>query len=223
MRSQAYVVGVNAQAAAALLAVHGGCAEAAIEAYMDNPQRACEAAGLSEAAMGEVGGSGAAGSQAAAMCIVCYDDVAPGAGHGVPMACGHICCDECWLGLLTARLDDGDVHRAVCPAEGCQLPLPLSAARAVLPADLFERYSRLVGQKVRTGRHVHAPPERTPRCCRARLPPRVTLPVRHPPLHSYHKAATCVICGAPLPAWSAALACTPPPCHNRTPATRQPR
>jgi len=158
----AYVVGVNPQAAAALLTAHGGHAEAAIEAYMSDPARACEAAGLSEAAAGyepttsETGAAAESGSApaetgapaAAPMCIVCYDDVTPGgASHRVAMACGHVCCDQCWLGLLTARLDDGDVHRTICPAEDCQLPLPLPAARKILPDDLYARYSRLVGQK----------------------------------------------------------------------------
>jgi hypothetical protein len=148
---QAYVVGVNLQAATALLNAHGGRAEAAIEAYLNDRKDACAAAGLSETSVGveaSVAATTVATPVSTAVCIVCFDDVSPNEGQSVTMACGHLCCDQCWLGLLRARLDDGDVHRAVCPAEGCQLPLPLSAARSILPPDMYDRYSRLVGQKV---------------------------------------------------------------------------
>ena len=82
-------------------------------------------------------------------CIVCFDDL-PVSDISIQMPCGHVCCDECWRGVLAARLSDGDVHRTCCPAEGCVLPLTKADAQLLLADDSdFERYVRLLGQKVR--------------------------------------------------------------------------
>jgi len=49
-------------------------------------------------------------------------------------------------GILRARLDDGDVGRAACPALGCSAPLPASAAAALLGREDALRWERLLAQ-----------------------------------------------------------------------------
>ena len=56
-------------------------------------------------------------------------------------------------GILTARLDAGDVEKAACPMPDCHHPLPLSEAQRLLPLATFRRFHRLLLQ-----RHVDAAP-----------------------------------------------------------------
>lgn len=52
----------------------------------------------------------------------------------------------CGQGILAARLDEGDVHRAGCPSLGCKLLLPTSHAQAMLAPAQWERFERLLAQ-----------------------------------------------------------------------------
>jgi len=68
-------------------------------------------------------------------CIVCFDPVSD-LTRSVIMPCGHVTCDECWKGILKARLDDGDVHMTVCPFQGCSCHFPLQSLMSMLaPKD----------------------------------------------------------------------------------------
>lgn len=57
----------------------------------------------------------------------------------VGLPCGHATCDTCWLGLLRARLSEGDAHRAACPQPGCSYLLPATAAEALLQPQVGVR------------------------------------------------------------------------------------
>ena len=46
-----------------------------------------------------------------------------------------------------AKLGDGDVARAGCPAVGCRQALPLAAVRALLSKADMARYERLLAQQ----------------------------------------------------------------------------
>ena len=65
-----------------------------------------------------------------APCMVCFDD--DPACFSVQLPCQHATCDACWRGVLGARLDDGDPHRARCSQPGCGMLLPVAAAKKLL-------------------------------------------------------------------------------------------
>jgi len=138
--------GMDLSTALLLLLHHSGRRDWIVEQYTASPEQFVEAVGGQLSNLS----SRCEKPRATDQCIVCFDELMP-EQCSVQLACGHVCCDDCWAGLLAARLSDGDVHRTSCPAEGCHLPLPLPAVQRLLPPPEYERYSRLLGQKVGPG------------------------------------------------------------------------
>ena len=69
-----------------------------------------------------------------------------GATFSVDLPCQHDTCDACWLGILRARVDEGQPQRTTCPIPGCGLILPLDKAQALLPPREFAHYRELLAQ-----------------------------------------------------------------------------
>ncbi|KAJ9524533.1 hypothetical protein QJQ45_024111, partial [Haematococcus lacustris] len=80
-----------------------------------------------------------------ATCLVCYE-ACPVATFSLHLPCDHTTCDDCWRGILQARIDDGDVYRAACPEPDCCAPLPPDLMGRVLPASLLKRAENQLAQ-----------------------------------------------------------------------------
>eukprot|EP00884_Botryococcus_braunii_P009051 jgi/Botrbrau1/18147/Bobra.53_1s0018.1 len=79
-------------------------------------------------------------------CIVCFEDFDP-QSLTVQLRCGHVTCDTCWRGILTVRLEDGEVQRLGCPQPGCNVPLPRSLVTQLLDSTQLARFDQLQLQK----------------------------------------------------------------------------
>lgn len=55
------------------------------------------------------------------------------------LSCGHVTCDACWVGILEAS-----PQAPCCPAPTCRQPLPLEAAKRLLPSTKYTRVASLV-------------------------------------------------------------------------------
>ena len=58
-------------------------------------------------------------------------------------ACGHWMCYSCWSGYLGSRVSDGSGF-ILCPGEKCGQFLDEELIQALLPADVYARYSSWV-------------------------------------------------------------------------------
>ncbi|GMH43025.1 hypothetical protein BSKO_10947 [Bryopsis sp. KO-2023] len=133
--------GLSESGAAALLAAHNYDERAAIEAYSNDPTGTLAAAGLSCGLSGTNETSGPGEPQ---NCIVCFDQIEAGKNQSVSLTCGHPTCDDCWRGIIRARLDDGDVHHTVCPTPDCNLPLPMESVEKLASKHQSARFKSLL-------------------------------------------------------------------------------
>eukprot|EP00210_Caulerpa_lentillifera_P006623 g6328.t1 len=77
-------------------------------------------------------------------CMVCFEDITPRNQCRISLPCGHVTCDSCWKGILQARLDEGDVHKAICPWPECSFQFPLSCLSLILHKSDSARFLKLL-------------------------------------------------------------------------------
>eukprot|EP00798_Chlamydomonas_sp_ICE-L_P025710 gene25710-11367_t len=77
-------------------------------------------------------------------CLVCFEEGGD-AVRSVSLPCAHATCDDCWRGILNARLDEGDPHRCRCPHPECGVALPVTAAELLLEPAEYQRLLHMLG------------------------------------------------------------------------------
>ena len=65
--------------------------------------------------------------------------------------CGHIHCHDCLKSHVSTKIDSGDVTKVDCPSADCDELIPPHTVKELVPANLFERYDRLLLQRTLDG------------------------------------------------------------------------
>eukprot|EP01025_Chloroclados_australasicus_P000423 TRINITY_DN10236_c0_g1_i5.p1 TRINITY_DN10236_c0_g1~~TRINITY_DN10236_c0_g1_i5.p1 ORF type:complete len:904 (-),score=81.98 TRINITY_DN10236_c0_g1_i5:291-3002(-) len=75
-------------------------------------------------------------------CIVCYEE--QGGECKIHMDCEHIVCDNCWRGIMKARMDEGDVHMIRCPHPECFAVPPAHELETLLTKQQWSKFEQLL-------------------------------------------------------------------------------
>jgi len=65
--------------------------------------------------------------------------------------CGHIHCRDCLKSHVSTKIGGGDVTKIDCPSADCDELIPPHTVKELVPADVFERYDRLLLQRTLDG------------------------------------------------------------------------
>lgn len=80
-------------------------------------------------------------------CYICFE--AKGGKEFATLRCGHPWCRGCLGEMARTHVRDGDLGMLVCPHPECGLELPPEVMKELLPPEGFERWERLLLNKVR--------------------------------------------------------------------------
>jgi len=110
--------------------------EKLIEGYLENPKKACSAAGMSTLEL-EIP---APKTDKKFSCLICLEDLL--ANETYALGCGHRYCNDCWRGYLEVKVKDGPACvYAKCPSPKCPMMVHEKAYKDLLPSKLYEKYS----------------------------------------------------------------------------------
>mmetsp|Transcript_12686 Transcript_12686/g.19179 ORF Transcript_12686/g.19179 Transcript_12686/m.19179 type:complete len:607 (-) Transcript_12686:35-1855(-) len=76
-------------------------------------------------------------------CSICGDDDLEIADV-YALACKHYFCRDCWAQYLRMKITDGESGDITCPGHKCGLRVDEEAVRALVPADIFQRYRKFL-------------------------------------------------------------------------------
>eukprot|EP00118_Oscarella_pearsei_P007794 m.39009 g.39009 ORF g.39009 m.39009 type:complete len:1036 (+) comp32658_c0_seq5:216-3323(+) len=144
------MLGVPLFTAEALLRNHEWSKEVLLEGWMENSALACEKAGVklpdSDGLETKVEWDAAQSEKERRCggekfhCSICVEEVVLRNDRLVSIPCGHSFCDECWEGYLNVKIQEGDAHNIKCPAQDCNILVPLEIIEKLVSRDMARRY-----------------------------------------------------------------------------------
>jgi ankyrin repeat/IBR domain-containing protein 1 len=75
----------------------------------------------------------------AVLCAICEVDILPSEPQ-VPISCGHLFCRQCWESYLNIKIQEGNAHNILCPAQDCTILVPLDTIERVVSKEMARRY-----------------------------------------------------------------------------------
>lgn len=92
--------------------------------------------------------------QSSVQCPVCFDDTS--AADCYSLVCGHVFCRECFVGHLTACIDEGpDCVHSTCPGYQCRVPIALGTVRQLCTTTIMKKYEKyLISHFVSMSSHM---------------------------------------------------------------------
>jgi len=126
----------NSAMAAALLRNFKWNKDKLIEAYMENPTKTLNDAGLASFELEKP----VEDPNAKHTCLICFDTLS--ASETFALNCGHRYCRDCWKGYLEVKIKDGAACvMARCPSPKCRAIVHEQAYKKLISPQLYERYN----------------------------------------------------------------------------------
>jgi ariadne-1 len=114
-----------------------------LHAWVEDAQRVCRDAGVSQTNVAAARPNTASASAANGMCLVCADSVTDDSSFA--LNCGHVMCHGCWSNYLSLKISEG-VTALTCPAVKCPASVDqVTVQRLVGPGD-YARYLRFMSK-----------------------------------------------------------------------------
>ncbi|XP_046859587.1 ankyrin repeat and IBR domain-containing protein 1-like [Xenia sp. Carnegie-2017] len=118
--------------------------EALLQAWIDDPISACEAAGVTSSSQSEtqtVHYEEEENVNTKLECSICCDSYNVDM-FSVSLSCAHRFCINCWKSYLGQKITDGDISNIKCPATDCVCLVPVEVIESVVPKDVANKFGR---------------------------------------------------------------------------------